>query len=635
MKPFFKIILIFLALKGIWCPSIAQTHVKNIYKLIDSAGEMGSQAKYEKAIVLFEKANKIIKDNKIKITDSFYLGKLINGAAMSYIEQGKIYAGVHDISKMKWHFDNAKKWWKIMLRDSTENISMLLFINGILANANNQLDNEEENMAILKEVQPYEAHLSLTNFFRYCMLLNSISSSLLQLGNTDSAANILINKEALLDTFINVYHVKQDAETGIYIEDIHLMLINQLAQVYQSKGDIINADRFYSKALNIIRKTKKIDEVTYLNVITFYDKKGEHKKSQELLDEVKNLIIKNEGKGTKRYLDILMAEADIYFDIGNFKKVLKILEEALPIATRSNEPRLVEFIYQLFGKAYFELEDIENGKKYYREIIKHHIAFFGKQSSKLPSLLIDFSLELQPFDLNYSFIIAKEAEGYVIKNKWEATQQALDIYSRLAHYYQWDYIKKGPIKKEKDKYLIDTAILYAQKAVALSEKYYSKTSFNHLQYLSNLASIVSIGNNNTQSLNINKQIIKTYEISSIVNRRFYAGQMLSVALDYNSLHKLDSTLFYLTKMITIVKEDIKDRNFKLFSSGYENYDFLNDKFNTADLYSYMLCDSIPGITQFSFNNQLFKKSVYLKNATYVLKNLRKRLNSNSEEAFSR
>lgn len=245
-----------------------------------------------------------------------------------------------------------------------------------------------------------------------------------------------------LSDYKNSESIVNDIIEGVTKEEVSpnfYECYNLLGHINLIRGDfqrsLLNYNMYYSVIENIIVKFE-----TLCNLVMLYSQFGDKSNSEIKLRSLKEIYDNYPIPVFK--IPFLLAEQSFYFESGDFKKSVEILNSIRKIAIDSNRTRYIYLTARLLSDCYFYLRDDINYNKYILEA----------------KLLIDKSNELENYELtvldanrmikdNNNLIDAeinllKASEYYKINNLLYSYAQVICYLSEL-------YYKTGDIEKSK------------------------------------------------------------------------------------------------------------------------------------------------------------------------------------------
>jgi tetratricopeptide (TPR) repeat protein len=160
---------------------------------------------------------------------------------------------------------------------------------------------------------------------------------------------------------------------------MQIFIIDEIAEIYEDKGDLDKALSYYMKPLSLeIDEKEKVG--VYNNVANIYAKKGDYQKAIEYhrkaieIDEIYNLDI-----GTAKHkLDF----GETYRKIKDYRNAEKYLSEGLEIAKKVGDKFWEATGYRYLGNLYRDKGDKETAKEYYIRAYKLYKTTFAEEDAQ-------------------------------------------------------------------------------------------------------------------------------------------------------------------------------------------------------------------------------------------------------------
>lgn len=113
--------------------------------------------------------------------------------------------------------------------------------------------------------------------------------------------------------------------------------------------------------------------VIYSEIVRTYNYHADYDKAMEYIYKQKNIISDLSKSDTTQIIRLLLAESNIYYDLSDFNKNRKVLDEAFRYATEANLDKEITNIYFCSSQSYIATEQYdlaeEELEKYYQSIV--------------------------------------------------------------------------------------------------------------------------------------------------------------------------------------------------------------------------------------------------------------------------
>lgn len=298
--------------------------------------------------------------------------------------------------------------------------------------------------------------------------------SLVKRGRLDEAEKHFLEAEVIF---------KKLGNTDWHIADWHISVLNNIANLYLSKGLYDAALRTFYEAIKVAESNKQVvlDGSIYANMGSVYLRRGDYDKADEFYK--KGLAFYEAKKDTLSAALSLDNLSLVQNKKGNYDLALKYQLEAVKIIETTNQKGYIAESYMNISITYLELKNFETAREY----LKKAETIYATTESKLGSatLYLNFG-DLESRQGNYkeavkyfgkSLAIGREVESFELM---EAAAASLsDTYEKmndpalaLKYYKEYSRLKDTVVNVESAKQINE-----------LTERYESKQKQNEIDLL--------------------------------------------------------------------------------------------------------------------------------------------------------
>lgn len=391
--------------------------------LADVYGFQGSvlykNAKYDKALELFEKCGKICREQ---------LGEESLEMATYYNNLANVYLVMMNFQKAE---EYAQKSVDIIFETCEENSEYVAWAYNL---AGIFYSNEEK---FVESIELYEKSLEIflslynDDYPLLITLYNNISQSKKDLGDYLSAKEYLEKAVILAEKVYGENHPTL-ADSFFSFGQIN---------VYEEVLDLQSAKEYFQKALAIYKSVFGDNYPTicdiYRHLSLVYNKESDYSKALEYAEKAYGMLPDLEHNGNLK-CSCLDALGIIYYSLGNYDKSLETYKELLMLETQihgDNHTRTAT-AYSNLGMVYRQLRQLDKARNFYEKSHEIVLNVFGEKHPDVVAsylMLSDISVEEGKYD--EAMAGYQKAIAIVKENFPKDVNTLANAYSRMANCY--------------------------------------------------------------------------------------------------------------------------------------------------------------------------------------------------------
>jgi tetratricopeptide (TPR) repeat protein len=143
--------------------------------------------------------------------------------------------------------------------------------------------------------------------------------------------------------------------------------LNLMGLNYYGMGEFTKAELYFERVIDAAGDIfLKFRAITFLE--TLYSNSGKYNRARKLLDRAKAM---GEFRGTFLQLHLLMAELNLYFDIGDYENAIQICGKIIALCDKLGYADSKKYANLFMAKAYYYLNDLNLAGKYFDEGSKY------------------------------------------------------------------------------------------------------------------------------------------------------------------------------------------------------------------------------------------------------------------------
>ncbi|WP_417610071.1 adenylate/guanylate cyclase domain-containing protein [Owenweeksia hongkongensis] len=259
---------------------------------------------------------------------------------------------------------------------------------------------------------------------------------------------VYIDKSATLDKALEYLSRALELSEKIGASDAIANSSLNIGIVYFTRKNYDLALEYYTRSLNAMQGTDGT-VFTMIEIGKVYTKQGEYSKALKTLDEALETADLLNAKPNKT--TALVAKAEVYFDLKDYRKAINLYREAIILAKETNYLKFLELSYLGLGQAYFASNRYDSAYKYQTLMVNVKDSLYNIETQKLLSnQLFNFQIEKKQNEIN---LLKKDQElqsldlekQKVVRNLVIAGFVSVIIFLLVA------ILQKRKISKEKDR----------------------------------------------------------------------------------------------------------------------------------------------------------------------------------------